>query len=136
MATTVDGGDQQRTFFNKTDFLQSLYFPRERPCKIPKINQYSYLSDKSSYSPLLHNREALRGQTCFFNIARFQKKKKKISQMYFSTVSLSNHQINSLTEQGQSFNETNGTAVYKIFSCIFSVWSCGCCSRLLNVKPT
>ena len=66
----------------------------------------------------------------FFQHRQIPEKKKKISQMYFSTVSLSNHQINSLTEQGQSFNEMNG--IFSIYiSCIFSVLTCGCCSRLL-----
>ena len=57
-------------------------------------------------------------------------------QTYFSIVSLSNHRIDSLTEQGQRSNDTNGTTVYEIFSCIFSLFSCGCCSWLLDVKST
>ena len=57
-------------------------------------------------------------------------------QTYFSIVSLSNHRIYSLTEQGQRSNDTNGTTVYEIFSCIFSFFSCGCCSWLLDVKST
>ena len=57
-------------------------------------------------------------------------------QTYFSIVSLSNHRIDSLTEQGQRSNDTNGTTVYEIFSCIFSFFSCGCCSWLLDVKST
>lgn len=49
---------------------------------------------------------------------------------------MSNHRIDSLTEQGQRSNDTNGTTVYEIFSCIFSLFSCGCCSWLLDVKST
>ena len=103
-------------------------FPKKRPCKIFTINQYSYLSHKSSYSTLLHNSEAK-----FFQHHQFFEK--SVSNI-FSIVSLSNHRIDSLTEQGQRSNDTNGTTVYEIFSCIFSFFSCGCCSWLLDVKST
>ena len=94
----------------------NFYISREnRPCKKYSYDKpiLSYLSHKSFYSTLLHNRNK------FFNITSFLKRK-KCSQKYFSTVSSSNHRmINSLTEQGQSFKETNGTTVYKIFFAYF-----------------
>ena len=98
----------------------NFYISREnRPCKKYSYDKpiLSYLSHKSFYSTLLHNRNKV------FDITSFMKRRKKCSQKYFSTVSLSNHRmINSLTEQGQSFNETNGTTVYKIFFAYFQFW--------------
>jgi hypothetical protein len=57
----------------------NFYISREkRPCKIPTINQYSYLSHKSSYSTLLHNSEAK-----FFQHHQFLEKGKKCFKHIF-----------------------------------------------------
>jgi len=117
----------------KENWLSAIFiFPERKDgkCKI-HINQNTLLFIKSFHSTLLlHNSEAFcEAKQVFRQLTSFLKTFPKV---FFNRFITSNHRINLPYRAGSEFCKTNGTAGFKIFS----LFSCGCCSRLLNVKPT